>query len=86
MGNPGLILFILVIFNNNFIENCRLQRDSNWIIGVEGEHADHHCPKQLIVTLWYYGQQTRLLFDDQSSNPADIETIVFLKCGGESPF
>ena len=28
-ANPGLFLFIFVLFNNNLQKNCRLQRESN---------------------------------------------------------
>ena len=41
-ANPGLFLSILILhwqsLRNNFE---RLQQFRSWIIGVEGEHADH---------------------------------------------
>ena len=41
-ANPGLFLFIFVLFNNHFTEKIvDVSRNRNRIVGVEGEHADH---------------------------------------------
>ena len=41
-ANPGLFLFIFVLFNNNFTEKIvDFSGNRTRIVGVEGEHADH---------------------------------------------
>ena len=41
-ANPGLFLFFFVLFNNNFTEKIvDFSGNRTWIVGVEGEHADH---------------------------------------------
>ena len=41
-ANPGLFLFIFIIFNNNFTEKIvDFSGNRTRIVGVEGEHADH---------------------------------------------
>ena len=41
-ANPGLFLFIFVLFKHNIIEKTLgFSGIRIWIVGVEGEHADH---------------------------------------------
>ena len=53
-ANPGLFLFILILFNTQFYrkKNVGISGIRTWIVGVEGKHTDHLTTTTALKHLW----------------------------------